>query len=409
MDVKKGHTFHKCVYAVLEFLCGWAFKLFTGFRSEKCRPKAKTFLLLSNHTVDLDPFYVILTIRRHARFVASANIMRGFPGCLVKWLVDPIPRYKGAPADDVTKAIKDNLAAGISVITFPEGNTTWDGETGFISKKVAQLVKDSGVSLVTYVNKGGYLKKPRWAIYGRKGRVWGQVVAEYSPQELAALSVDEIYGIIKRDLYVDAYAVQEEHHYRYRGKKRAEGLRGPLYLCPSCGRVGTLKSADNGLYCECGLNYFYSEEGWLENCRDEAPETSGEPSGDGEKLRKLPQKISVLEWSRKQKEYIKSHAEEYRASTQEPIFEDECLSFSENNGTERTALEEAPKIAFYGDRMEVGSKCFALSDISSMSVFRGKRVFFTCGELYCEMEFPEGFASQKYIAMWRICTGREYV
>lgn len=411
MNPKKGVRFQKAVYFLLWLLAGWAFRLFTRFSYKYKKIKARTFLLVGNHTLDLDPIYVVIAARRHMRFVASANIMRGFLGRLVKLLAGPIPRYKGAPADDVAKAIKANLAAGVSVATFPEGNTTWDGETGFISKKVAVLAKESGAALVTYVNTGGYLKKPRWAKYDRHGKVFGCVVNEYSPEELAEMSVEEVYEHIKKDLYVNAYREQEKSGNLYKGKRRAEGLEGPLYLCPCCGKVGSLKSFDNGLYCDCGLNYFYGEDGRLENCM----ETSESPEGN-EALRAfckdgnaLPKKISVLEWSRAQKKYLQEHAEELKAMTEEPIFTDSCLVFSENDGVAHKASEENAQIRFFGDRMEVGSKSFRLSDISSVALFRGKRVFFTCLGSYFELEFEESKASQKYMALWRICTGREYV
>ena len=408
---KKGANFQRVSYRILRFFAGWFFRIFTNYKPERSKKiKAKTFLLIANHTVDLDPIYVVLSIRRHARFVGSANIMRGFPGCFVKWLAGPIPRYKGAPADEVTDKIKANLREGISVITFPEGNTTWDGETGYISPKIAKLAKKSGAALVTFTHKGGYLKKPRWAKYDRKGKVWGSIVNEYSAETLAEMSEEEVYETIKRDLYVNAYEEQEKVHYTYKGKRRAEGLEGPLYLCPSCGRIGSLKTFDNGIYCDCGLNFFYNEEGWLENCRSESSDEEEVITSVSEDLAALAskQKISVLEWAKLQKAHVKDNAESYKKMVLEPIFEDECTAFSKNNGTERDILAENAKIRFFGDRLEIGGKVFALEDIKEMSVFRGKRVFFSCADGYYELEFPESKASQKYLALWRVCSGKAY-
>ena len=78
MSVKKGIGFQRAVIFVLRYTVGWIFALLIGFRYKKHKPKSKSYLLLANHNSDLDPIMLIMGTGRHARFVASANILKGF-------------------------------------------------------------------------------------------------------------------------------------------------------------------------------------------------------------------------------------------------------------------------------------------------------------------------------------------
>ena len=401
-DPRKGYNWNKIAIGFIRIVAGWAICLFTGYKYKPYRPKSDTWLLLSNHTMDFDPLYDVITLKRFMRFVASANIMRGFPGCFVKWLANPIPREKGASADEVVEKVRESLNAGVPVAMYPEGNTSWDGETGFISRRTAELVKESKGSLITVRKVGGYIKMPRWSKVKRKGQSYGEVVAEYSRAQLSEMSVDEIYDIIKRDLYVNAYEEQEKRHWKYTCRALAEGLEAALYVCPVCGRVGRLSSKGDSFFCSCGAGWNYTDEGYLipdGKKENDTPSDFDNPFGD-------KAKISVLEWSKWQKSFLHENAESLAASTEEPICVDDA-------------------IRVYGDRLEVFNgnvqkgrvsedsayTVFCWKDISKLSIFRATRLFFTYrGEQYEVFVDPEkGRVGQEYYALWRICTGKEYV
>ena len=224
MNVLKGLKLQKAVYFFLSRFFGWFFMLLNKYHGKKTKLKSDTFLLLANHNNDMDWAFPVILTGRHMRFVASSNIMNGFAGKLVKVLAGPIPRAKGASADDTAALIAENLKAGVSVAIFPEGNKSWDGKTGFISERNAEIAKNSGCSLVTYRTEGGYLRTPRWSDTVRKGPMYGQVVREYSKEELAKMSVPEIAEAIRSDLAVNAFDYQREHHCRYPGKKLNRNL-----------------------------------------------------------------------------------------------------------------------------------------------------------------------------------------
>ena len=203
--IRKGFAFQKGVYAFCRAVIGPFVTLSLHFSYKPCRIRSRTFLALGNHTQNLDPALLVIATHRYMRFVANAAITRGFVGFIMNNFFGVIPREKGASGDEVIARIEANLKAGVSVGMFPEGNRCWDGVTEFISPRTARLAKESGAALVTYRFTGGYLLHPRWAGYKRKGPMRGELVHEYSPEELAAMTQDEVYEAICRDLHVNAY------------------------------------------------------------------------------------------------------------------------------------------------------------------------------------------------------------
>ena len=252
-EIRKGLKRHIFVYHFLRILFGWLIVLICNFSYQYRKIKGRPVLILSNHNSDFDPLLMVISMKRHFTFVASANIMSGQVGKVIKFLTGPIPREKGAGADKTIELILENLNAGIDVAMFPEGNKSWDGSTNFISRRTAEIFKEVKCGMVTYRFDGGYLRSPRWARNSRKGKLFGQIVNEYSYEELKDLSVDEIYGIIVRDMQADAYQYQDEHHVRYRGKGLAEGFENLAYLCPVCHRFDTIHAKDNDIWCDCGM------------------------------------------------------------------------------------------------------------------------------------------------------------
>lgn len=332
-ELTRGLAFQKGVYRVCRFIVGPFVKWLFPFRCAPCRVESPVFLALGNHTQNLDPALMVIGLRRHIRFVANASLTKGIAGFFLNNLFGLIPREKGAKGDAAVALIEANLKAGVSVGMFPEGNRSWDGETEFISRRTARLAKESGAGLVTYRFVGGYLLRPRWAAERRKGPMYGQLVREYTAQELSLMSEEEIYQAICRDLYVNAYAEQEARGDLYRGRRLAEGLEHAAYLCPICHRFGTIRTRRNEVSCACGLRATYAETGHF---------TGGNlPFSD------------FSQWNRFQKKWLQEHAAELRGRVSRPIVSDSGLKLTlVENGKSRVLSHDAA-IAVFGDRVEL--------------------------------------------------------
>ena len=255
---------HRIMARIISFIIAPFIYGIFKFKPERFSIKNKPAVVLSNHNADLDAAFIYLSCSEHLYFVASSHIIRWrFLGKLIEYVFDPIMRRKGTTEARTAMEVLRTLRAGNSVCIFAEGNRSFNGETGMILPSTGKLVKKSGASLITYRLHGGYFSTPRWGKKMRRGGIFGKVVREYSPEEIAAMTDDEVNALIKNDLYVNAYADQKELSLRYKGKNKAEHLETTLYLCPVCGGCGTIHSSGDRAFCGCGLSMRYTEQGLL--------------------------------------------------------------------------------------------------------------------------------------------------
>ena len=449
MTVKKHLGLQRAFWVFAQIFVGTAIRIFKNYHCKITRPKSRVFLALYNHTDDLDPLYMAICLFRHMRYVASSVILQGFAGKVISFLLGPIPRPKAASADETVELMLENLRAGISVGMSAEGNRSWDGETMYISPRTAEVAKRSGAGLVTYRTRGGYLRTPRFAANKRKGPVFGEMVREYSAEELARMSVEEISAAIAKDLYVNAYQDQTDppeiiRDYlkkrkgqnsfsgnatnesiavnqvtgaiRYKGKAKAENIESILFICPECKGIGTLSSCGDEFYCTCGIKGIVNDYGFLEG--------------------QLPFHNTV-DWNHWQKAYLKEHAEGLKGD-ETPIFEDHGADVYITTNNEKKLVSQEADVLFYPEHLEVRSangKCevpinedrkdlsreageetadmndtrtFPLASIAKFGAFRSRKIFFQSAEAYCELSFDHIVSGMKYEAFWRVLTGREY-
>jgi 1-acyl-sn-glycerol-3-phosphate acyltransferase len=330
--------FHHLVYRVLGSLARPLIYRMTAFQASEDRLESAPGLIYCNHNCDIDAVLVGLGLRKHMYFVSSAHIIYKKWGPLIRFLFDPILRFKGKADTSATMDILRRLRAGDNVCIFIEGERSYDGLTGEIPDSGAHLAKLAGVPLYTYRLRGGYFTHPRWSTRLRMGWMRGELAACYTPEQLKAMDQQELQRTIERDLFVDAYADQEQNPHAYLGEHIAENLETALFLCPRCGGIGTLHSEDDRLTCVCGLQLRYTEYGYLESL-DQIP---------------APYR-TVRDWYHWQKEQVKKICHEALALRQveQPLTEDEDQCFySYGEGRQRELILRG-RLALYTDRLEL--------------------------------------------------------
>ena len=307
------------------------------------------YLVLCNHTMDWDPLIAGAGFSDQMYFVTSEHLMRqGFISKLLNWLQAPITRQKGGNAAGTVKAILRHLKAGYNVCFFPEGNRCWDGVTRPFPASTGKLVRSCGCRLITYRISGGYFASPRWTGSKlRRGKVDGKVVGSYSPEELRAMSAEEINELIARDIYEDAYATQEKEPVKFKGTKLAQHLESLLFSCPKCGAMHRMKSRGNSFSClECGMKTEFTPSGYFEG---------------GE----LPFR-TVLQWNLWQEERIKELCE---SAGEEPIFTDSEMELHTVESAKGLELVGQGEVKLYRNRIELpGDVVLDGSEIGGMSM-----------------------------------------
>lgn len=227
------------------------------------------FIALANHNTDLDTLLVSVCFKDQMYYIASENCFRkGFKSKVLAWAYGPISKIKGASDTlAVMKAVR-YLKEGKNICIFPEGGRSFTGITTPVQVATGKLVKISGASLVTFKVQGGNLKIPRWGFGMRKGPWNGKFVNIYTPDQLKAMTPEQITECINKDLYENAYETQAANPVKYTGENLALGMECGVCICPECKSIGRLKSEGNDIFCtKCNMRatmgeYAFFNEGF---------------------------------------------------------------------------------------------------------------------------------------------------
>lgn len=386
---------HRIVRAVLCYPVKLFFFLFYGLRTERYKNKGsgkQPCLILGNHTTPLDSVCLGTSFQFPIYYVASDHVLRqGWISRLLEYLVAPIPIVKSKFDLRTVKDMMTIVKEGGSVSLFPEGNRNYNGETARFSPAVARLAKSLGITMILYRFSGGYLTAPRWADSVRRGRMIGRVVHVVTAEELKSMSVDEIFNLIKSQLYENAFDNQMASPAMYPGKRLAEALERVLYLCPSCGEMGTLHSKDDAVICRCGLKARYTEYGFFK------------PAGEA----RMPF-ATVLEWDKWQKEVLPQWLESHSSARDgiEPLISDGGQKlYACNRAGENSLIGEgcfqmhADRFSFEGGDSPLN---FPLEAIEKVIIHGKQTLQFTSDGITYEVRSPHPRSALKYMNLFEL-------
>lgn len=109
-----------------------------------------------------DPFFEALSFKPYLRFSENYDhlLRMGAWGKFIKFCVNPIPKRRGADSEKTMEMMAESVRNGVSVCIHAEGYCSINGETGFVSPRTGQLVKDSGAGLITFRTVGWLFQGP---------------------------------------------------------------------------------------------------------------------------------------------------------------------------------------------------------------------------------------------------------
>lgn len=350
------------------------------------RPLDGACLIVSNHCSDLDPIMLGLSVKKQCYFIASEHIFRkGLGGKLLMALQAPIARQKGTTAGDTALTAIRRIRKGYSVAVFAEGNRSYNGQTGAIIASTAKLAKASGASLVTHRFRGGYLSAPRWARHGRRGRIDGEIVGVYPPEQLKTMKPAEIADLIRRDIYENAFDTQRAHPIAYRGRHLAEHIERAMYLCPRCGKGGGLQSRGDEFFCSCGMRARYNVHGFFE----------GDFPFD-----------NILDWDKWQAERL---LELVSAAGDECLAEDEGIVLERVDDTGALTPAARGTLRVYRDRFELDKRAFPFASVTGIGLSGPQSIELACGEEHWFITCPRVCNLRKYVTIYRAAAAPEEI
>lgn len=253
------------LYWLAVHVCAPFFKLFYGLQIDRSGIEGLDgpVVVLSNHQANTD---FILTAA--ALYPIKLNFMVTtyfFHHTLLAWLLRKmgcIPKRQYLADTASVRMCLGIAKRGGSLGIFPEGQVCYTGENNLIDRSIAKLCKKLGMTVVTAAIRGNHLSYPKWGC-GKKyrGRVECTVSVLYTPEQLKALSVDEIYdGILSRLTY-NEYEWQRSKQVAFRPKHDTNGLQSILYRCPACKSDCTIASKNGALVCEaCGYSVAFGDD-----------------------------------------------------------------------------------------------------------------------------------------------------
>ena len=390
-QIRKGYRRSQFIIFAARNIIGPPFKKICDIECDKVRIKEEPFILMANHGHNFDAAAELAGIRNFMRFVMSDHLTRKpIMRVLLNFLATPIIYHREKGSDSLYNEVVDNLNAGVNVAIHIEGGKTNNGETGYISKRNAQMVKDGNCALVTYRNKGGYLKAPRWAENKRSGKISGEVVNVYSRDEIKKMSVDEIYEHIKEDLSFNIYDEQKINPQIYSAENPAESAEIILYACPKCKQIGTLTSKNDKIFCECGFEasvdnygFWHSEDMWFDD---------------------------IVRWDKFQKGVLKELADK-KKGTDELLFGDsEQIVYTLENEN-RVLQSEKGNVSLYGDRIEITAEnsvdSVPLENIKKISIAAKMNLLIVTDKAYYEIHSKSPRSAIKYVVAHRYLMGKE--
>ena len=214
------------------------------------------FVVVANHGTFFDP-WIIGGYSMHP-FAIMIND-DGFRGKGVsQWYlrqIGTIPKRKGASDFKAMKTSMQRLRERYPVCIFPEGQTSWDGETQLLYKGLEKIVKKMQCPLVIYKLQGNFLTKPWWAHTIRKGRILISMKV-VQPSDYKQLSSDELFDLIKSSIYQNEIKDQSNLEYPFKGNNLAEGLERFVWICMHCGSEDTISTKGSTISCSsCGKSW----------------------------------------------------------------------------------------------------------------------------------------------------------
>ena len=224
------------------------------FRADPRQEKGP-FFFISNHASRLDYIFAgvpLLPLRMN--FVAGYNEFHRSHLALVFRLLRVIPKKNFTPDLYTMKEISRVIKSGGGVCLFPEGMSSISGANQPVAVGTGKLLKHYKIPVYCSVIRGGYLTSPKYNLRDRCGRVEVEFDLLFTPEQLAAMTPQEIEDTINLRLYHDDYAWNKKMQYHYDiGDKGAEDLEDLLFWCPKCGRQHTMATQGNTIFCtECG-------------------------------------------------------------------------------------------------------------------------------------------------------------
>ena len=337
--------------------------------------KGESYIVLSNHQTGLDGVIIPYSFQRHIYGVLTDSFLsKGWVAKMFQHQLGLIGKHKGAVDIKANMDMMRCVREGGSLLIFPEGNRTYAEFQFTMTEGFAKFVRFFKKPIVLFNFHGGTGVDPRFAKSRRKGPFYGEIKRILQPEEYANWSDEELYKVIQEGLRV----YDSESGHLYKSDERAEYLERMFFVCPKCGKVETLYSEGNYLYCrECGLKVEYTEDLHLKSDDSDFKFTR------------------LVDWYNFQIRWVKNYE-----PTDEVIFKSgEAELYVSHPGEKRKLVAKGP-VELTAKTIKFAEKTIDIADIEIASPINGNNFNFSTGDEEYLVKGDPRFNPLKYIFMF---------
>lgn len=247
----------KAITLLRPFIAAWM-KRVTNYKLTTPVPSnaGKPYLIISNHVSIYDLAFVLLQLKEmpviviHEIFQRNPFVARLLSHLGLIWKQADLHEAKSI------RQMKRAALSGRSILLYPEGDLTWDGDAAELPSEIVKLVRYIGLPVLIFQEKGAYMTYPRWAASVRRGRV--DLSFKLALDEVEIRTLDDEAMLVKlRDAFSHSekeWALSGEGaSIRYDGSNCASGLSKMLFMCPACKQTEGLLDSETSIECpSCG-------------------------------------------------------------------------------------------------------------------------------------------------------------
>ena len=259
MNHRLSYLYRWTMWNVLSrlFVRFWLMPKYNFSRSKSSDPLPKPpFVIVANHGTFFDPWIIGYFSRYPLAIMCNDDAFRG--SAVTRWYLNSIgafPKKKGSSDFKAMKKTMSLLASDMPVCIFPEGQTSWDGETQLLYKGIEKIIRHSKVPLVMVRMTGNFLTKPWWADSIRKGRI-ECLFKVLTPDYIQSISDNGLFVAMKSFLAHNDIKVHNARGALFQGLRCAEGLERFVWMCMNCESEDALATKGDTIHCRsCGSSW----------------------------------------------------------------------------------------------------------------------------------------------------------
>jgi 1-acyl-sn-glycerol-3-phosphate acyltransferase len=364
-----------------------------SLEADSDRIPTRPYVIVANHATFLDPWIVGYHSPAPLAIMMNDDGFRSKP--LTLWYLKNIgafPKKKGAHDFKAMKMTIQFLRNRFPVLIFPEGQTTWDGETQPIYRGIEKIIKKTGCHLVIMRLRGNFLTKPWWADTTRKGQVKVKITT-LAPERIATMSDNELLETIKTSIYNNDIKNPANNSTGFSGHDCALGLERFVWICMECGSEDALTTHGDIIQCSACNNSWRIDAG----CRLTTENNSTRCLAD------------LKDWSEWHKQKVKDKLTTTVGSA--IVTSSNAVMMQTEDDAHRFVDRSSGRLDLTRDTLcftpETGPAIrFALTEIADF-VFQRKNIFeFLHGDKTCRFVFT-GHSPMKWVYYLRYLSGYE--